>query len=83
MSEQGENPEEFPDSLQDFAETIFGGVEKAQEFLSQLEDPQVEAWKGIHAVFNGLLSGGFSRTNAVDVTASYIYRIMASLEETD
>ena len=78
MSDENEN--EVPKELGDFINQVFGSPEKAEEFAAALEDPMVEAWKGIHEIYRGLLSGGFTTTQANGVMGSYIYNLIAGIE---
>lgn len=73
---EGETPE--PESLRDFLAKSLG--DGAASFFDSLEpDPMVEAWIGFHEFYKGLLAGGFSRVDAIDITAAYLYRISQHL----
>lgn len=75
MSENEQpNEDQTPDGLSDYLRNTFG--EDAAKMFSSLEpDPLTEAWMGFHEFFRGLLSGGFSRQDAIDITAAYLYKI--------
>ena len=72
--------EEVPKELGDFIENVFGSKEKAEEFAKSLEDPMVEAWKGIYEVYTGLRKGGFSAVQANGVVGAYLYYLIAGIE---
>lgn len=72
--------EEIPEGLEDFVSKIFGGKENADEFAQSMEDPMVEAWKGIYEVYLGLRSGGFTISQANGVMGSYLYNLISSME---
>lgn len=74
-----ENEDKTPEGLDDFIKNIFGNKEKAEEFAAELEDPMVEAWQGIHEIYAGLRSGGFSTYAACDVIAGYMYRMITGM----
>lgn len=76
MSEE----ENKPEGLDEFIANVFGNTEKAEEFAKSLEDPMVEAWKGIHEVYTGLRSGGFTTAQANGVLGAYLYYLIASIE---
>lgn len=77
MSDENEEPKD----LGDFIKNIFGSESAAEEFAQSLEDPMLEAWKGIYEIYLGLRSGGFTPTQADGVMGAYIYRLVAGIGE--
>lgn len=74
-----ENEDKTPEDLEGFFKKIFGSEGKAEEFAAELEDPMLEAWKGIKEIYDGLRSGGFSHFGACDVIAGYMYRLITGM----
>lgn len=68
MNEVPDNPEELS---QMFQSIIKGATEAATESL--LED----AWSGFKQMFDCMREAGFSRRDAIDVMAGYLYKIMS------
>lgn len=76
-----ENENEVPKDLGDFIKNVFGSESAAEEFAQSLEDPMLEAWKGIHEIYTGLRMGGFTSTQADGVMGAYLYRLVTGIGE--
>jgi hypothetical protein len=79
MSDENEN--EVPKDLGDFIKNVFGSESAAEEFARSLEDPMIEAWKGLYEIYTGLRLGGFTPTQADGVMGAYLYRLVTGLGE--
>ena len=79
MSDEHEN--EVPKDLGDFIKNVFGSEAAAEEFSQSLEDPMLEAWKGIYEIYTGLRMGGFTATQADGDMGAYLYRLVTGLGE--
>lgn len=72
--------EPTPEGLENFFQQIFGTEDAAEEFAQSLEANQmIEAWKGIHEVYMGLRSGGFTFTQANGVMGAYLYHLITGI----
>ncbi len=75
-----EDDETTPEGLDDFFKKVFGGEKNAEEFAADIEDPMVEAWKGIYEIYRGMLAGGFTQGQANGVMGAYIYNLISGIE---
>lgn len=66
------------EGLKDFFDKVLGGEQGAQEIL----DPMQEVFVGFNEIFKGLQAGGFSYTEAVDIIATYLYKVVSGGDPT-
>lgn len=81
MSKDKDPAEDPSEAVNDFMK-MFGGEKEAEKFMADAELAAMEvAWAGIYQIYQGLQIGGFSRSEALELVAVYMIKVVTGGQE--